>query len=121
MNVAMGGTLHIDLPEDGKLCHSLTMYPRHMTTHTVEVAPQSRLAGILGEGRVWVNSFHHQAVKEAAPCFAVTARASDDDVVEGMELPGGRLVVGVQWHPEELRAREDARRLFAAFVSAAKK
>lgn len=121
MNVAMGGTLHIDLPEDRKLCHSLTMYPRHMTTHTVEVAPQSRLADILGEGRVWVNSFHHEAVKEAAPCFAVTARASDDDVVEGMELPGGRFVVGVQWHPEELRAREDARRLFAAFVSAAKK
>lgn len=121
MNVAMGGTLHIDLPEDGKLCHSLTMYPRHMTTHTVNVAEGTRLGQILGPGDVWVNSFHHEAVKDAAPCFAVTARATDDGVVEAVELPGERFVVGVQWHPEELRSREDARRLFAAFVEAAKK
>ena len=121
MNVAMGGTLYIDLPEAGKLCHSLTMYPRHMTTHTVEVAPDSRLADALGAGSVWVNSFHHEAVQDPAPCFVVTARAGDDDVIEAMELPGGRFVVGVQWHPEELRTREDSQRLFAAFVSAAKK
>lgn len=119
MNVAMGGTLHIDLPEDGKMCHSLTMYPRHMTTHTVEVAPDTRLADILGEGSVWVNSFHHEAIKDPAPCFSVTARSSDDDVIEAVEMSGDRFVVGVQWHPEELRAHEDAKRLFAAFVQAA--
>ena len=34
------------------------------------------------------------------------------------EVIGGRFVVGVQWHPEELRAREDARRLFFSAAGA---
>lgn len=121
MNVAMGGTLHIDLPDAGKLCHSLSMYPRHMTTHEVQVAEDSRLAGMLGAGAIPVNSFHHQAVDTLADCFVVTARSIPDDVIEAVELPGERFVVGVQWHPEELRMQEDAKRLFAGFVAAATK
>lgn len=120
MNVAMGGTLHIDLPDAGKLCHSLTMYPRYALTHDVAVAEGSRLEKIMGKmGRV--NSFHHQAVDKPADCFAVTARSVPDDVVEAMELPGARFAVGVQWHPEELTQRQEAQALFRAFVEAAKR
>ena len=121
MNVAMGGTLHIDLPDAGKLCHSLTMYPRHMTTHAVEVAENSRLAESYGSGEQQVNSFHHEAVDAVAPGLVVTARSAPDDVIEAVELPGERFVVGVQWHPEELIAREEAQKLFRNFVEAAKK
>lgn len=121
MNVAMGGTLHIDLPDAGKLCHSLTMYPRHLTSHSVEVAENSHLAQSYGAGQQKVNSFHHEAVDAVAPVFLVTARSVPDDVIEAVELPGERFVVGVQWHPEELTAREDARNLFRSFVEAAKK
>lgn len=121
MNVAMGGSLHIDLPDAGKLCHSLTMYPRHMATHAVRVAADTRLAGILGAGESWVNSFHHQAIDDLAECFTVTAVSSDDNVIEAVELPGERFVVGVQWHPEELTAREEAKNLFRSFVAAAAK
>ncbi len=121
MNVAMGGSLHIDLPDAGKLCHSLTMYPRHMTTHSVEVAENTRLAGIMGSGERRVNSFHHQAVDTPADCFAVTAWSVPDRVVEAMELPGERFAVGVQWHPEELASLEDAQNLFRSFVAAAAK
>lgn len=118
MNVAMGGTLHIDLPDAGKLCHSLTMYPRYVATHDVTVGPDSKLAGIMGEkGRV--NSFHHEAVDALAECFAVTAKSVPDDVIEAIELPGERFVVGVQWHPEELTERQEAASLFRAFVEAA--
>lgn len=121
MNVAMGGTLHIDLPDAGKLCHSLTMYPRHMTTHMVQVAENTRLAKSYGSGQQKVNSFHHEAVDEVAKGFVVTAKSVPDDVIEAVELPGDRFVVGVQWHPEELIAREEARKLFRDFVEAAGK
>lgn len=120
MNAAMGGTLHIDLLDAGKLCHSLTMYPRSSVTHRVTVAENTRLAGIMGSGEKGVNSFHHQAVDQPADGFVVTARAIPDGVVEAMELPGDRFVVGVQWHPEELTGMEAAQNLFQAFVEAAK-
>lgn len=121
MNVALGGTLHIDLPDAGKLCHSLTMYPRHMTSHTVEISENTRLAQCCGKGQQMVNSFHHEAVDALAPGLVVTARSIPDDVIEAVELPGERFVVGVQWHPEELTVREEARSLFRGFVEAAAK
>lgn len=119
MNVAMGGSLHIDLPDAGKLCHSLTMYPRHMTTHQVEVKEGSKLDNIM-QGADRVNSFHHEAVDALADCFVVTAKSVPDDVIEAIEIPGDRFVVGVQWHPEELTTREEAKRLFLGFVNASK-
>ena len=121
MNVAMGGTLHIDLPSDGKLCHSLTMYPRNVRTHDIRVTAGSMMEDIMEgrEGRV--NSFHHQAIREVADCFTVTAVSSEDGVIEAIEQPGERFVVGVQWHPEELTEFPEAKNLFRSFVKAASK
>jgi putative glutamine amidotransferase len=48
-----------------------------------------------------VNSFHHQAVKDVAAGFIVTAR-SRDGIIEAIEKPGESLLLGVQWHPEML-------------------
>lgn len=121
MNVAMGGTLYIDLPSEGKLAHSLGMYQRDQVTHTISVERDSRLAAIMGAGENWVNSFHHEAVLAPADCFTVSALSTPDQVVEAIELPGDRFAVGVQWHPEELTAREEAKALFRAFVEAASK
>lgn len=119
MNVAMGGDLYIDLPDEGKLAHSLTMYPRYQVTHDITVAENTRLAYIMGAGTNRVNSFHHEAVKKLAEPFVVSAVSVPDDVIEAIELPGERFVVGVQWHPEELTARAEARQLFKSFVAAA--
>ena len=121
MNVAMGGTLHIDLPSDGKLCHSMGMYPRNVRTHTVRVASGSRMEGFMDGQTGCVNSFHHQAIRDVAEGFAVSAVSVPDDVVEAVELPGERFVVGVQWHPEELVEFPEARKLFASFVEASRK
>lgn len=120
MNVAMGGTLYIDLPSDGKLCHSLTMYPRNVRSHTVEVRDGTRMARIMGQGSGRVNSFHHQAICDLAEGFIISVE-SEDHVVEAVEMPGDRFVMGVQWHPEELAEYPEARNLFAAFVEAAAK
>lgn len=119
MNVAMGGTLYIDLPSEGKLAHSLGMYQRDQVTHEINVEENSRLASIMGAGKASVNSFHHEAVLACADCFEVSAVSVPDGVIEAIELPGDRFAVGVQWHPEELTARDEARALFKAFVDAA--
>ena len=120
MNVAMGGSLHIDLPSDGKLCHSLGMYPRNVCSHAIKVEAGTKLEKIVGSDKGYVNSFHHQAVKKLADGFVVSAYSEDDAVIEAMELPGERFVMGVQWHPEELTESDDAQELFRSFIRAAK-
>ena len=120
LNVAMGGTLHIDLPSDGKLCHSLTMYPRNVRSHEISVQPGTRLEQVMGlQGKV--NSFHHQAIKDIAEGLQVTAVSADDSVIEAVEAPGDRYILGVQWHPEELVEFPEARELFRSFIDAAAK
>jgi putative glutamine amidotransferase len=123
LNVALGGTLVQDIPSmiEGALAHSV-QEPRHGPAHAVEVTAGSRLAGIAGGTRVEVNSRHHQAVDRLGAGLLVTARAADG-LVEAVELPGERFVVGVQWHPEDMAGHPgigvSADRLFAAFVGAA--
>jgi putative glutamine amidotransferase len=79
--------------------------------------PDSRLAQLLDEVSLDVNSFHHQAVKQAAPGIRVSGR-SPDGVIESLESTAHRFLLAVQWHPEEM---EDAvsSRLFKGLVQAA--
>jgi putative glutamine amidotransferase len=106
LNVALGGTLvqHIE----GHRC------PGQAVVHRIWVAPETRLAAILGPGEYEVNSHHHQCLGRVAEGLVVVGR-SPDDVVEAVDLPGKHFVVGVQWHPED--RREDWK-LFAAFREA---
>jgi putative glutamine amidotransferase len=122
INVAAGGSLYQDLPSQvpGALRHTCSPpdYPRDYLAHSVGVEPGTRLAGALGANEVWTNSRHHQAVKEVAPGFLATARASDG-VVEGIERADTPYVVGVQWHPESLAAMDPQMlALFQSFIEA---
>lgn len=101
LNVAAGGTLLQDLPSQlrGGERHDCPE-PRTARVHRVAVESGTQLHRILREGHVPVNSFHHQAVDRVGKGCVVTARCEDDDVVEGLEMPGQSFVVGVQWHPE---------------------
>lgn len=73
---------------------------------------------ILGLTHLSVNSMHHQAVKAAAPDFIVSARA-EDGIVEAIEDPNRKFMLGVQWHPEHMwQSYDSARRIWSAFVSA---
>ncbi len=123
LNVALGGTLIQDIPSElVPACDHPRFYPSHALdelAHEVRLAADSRLFAILGEESLWVNSRHHQAVKELGDGLSAAAWAPDG-VIEGMELPGRRFVVGVQWHPENLLDAVPAmRRLFEAFVAEA--
>jgi putative glutamine amidotransferase len=119
LNIARGGTLHQHLPDvtDGSIAHRQKASGRE-TTHTVQLEPGSRLAAIVGDGELDVNSFHHQAVDRLGRGLRAVAWAPDG-VIEGIENDGPALYLGVQWHVETLVDRPRHARLFDALVEAA--
>lgn len=98
---ALGGTLYQDLNSQyGQplVKHSQTL-ERSQASHTVTIGRDTLLASILGGESAAVNSFHHQAVREAGPRLRVCARATDG-VIEAVESSEHKSIIGVQWHPE---------------------
>lgn len=133
LNVALGGTLiqDIDMKQTGRQSWSHQQRksqpdaPLDAVMHDVEVAPGSRLREIAQTGRLGVNTFHHQAIDTVAPGLVVAARTAPSDsqppLIEAVEVPSCRWVLGVQWHPERMwRTAPAHRRLFAELVRAAR-
>jgi putative glutamine amidotransferase len=121
LNVALGGSLYQDLiyQKATELEHSHRHGKgRSGLVHRVRLDPDSRLAQLIDETNVEVNSLHHQAVKEVAPALRITGK-SEDGVIEALEAPDRRFLISVQWHPEEITDLDWVRRLFAGFVQAA--
>jgi putative glutamine amidotransferase len=122
LNVALGGTLYQDLPDElrGPIAHAQAE-PRSQPTHPVKLLTEgTRLGLIAGEAELAVNSFHHQGIRRLGEGLREVAWAPDG-LVEGIEMAGDRFVVGVQWHPEDLVGHDPAaRKLFAALVDAAR-
>lgn len=121
LNVVRGGDLVPHVPErwGEKVPHRAP--PRVPVAHEVDVDRDSRLAGIVGEGRFSVMSWHHQAVDRLGVGLRIVAR-SDDGVPEAIETAGPEWVFGVQWHPE-LDAHTSPRQaaLFREMVNAAER
>lgn len=111
LNVALGGTLYQDITTqvEGSLVHrNWDVYDG--LHQDVAFEDGSELLDIYGgarEGRI--NSIHHQAIKDVAPCLRVEAKCPQDGIIEGVWLDDsrsddpahqGRYALGVQWHPE---------------------
>lgn len=116
LNVALDGTLVQDVAGHRASDH---------VTHRVAPARGSRLAAACGEAPMTVNSRHHQAVTECELAPGLVATAHVGDLIEAYESPTHRWVVGVQWHPERVRADEEpvdanAARIFDSFVAEAR-
>ena len=126
LNVACGGTLVQDIASQvpGALSHRLEVPPHQPMefAHEVWIDKDSQLSRImrerLNDDACDVNSRHHQAVRQVAPGFIVSATAPDG-VVEAIEDPEARFCIGVQWHPENFFRTGEFRALFEAFLSAA--
>jgi putative glutamine amidotransferase len=120
LNVALGGTLVQDIPSQvpAALPHSFDRKttPRNFLAHPVQIDPGSQLAHIMQREMAQTNSWHHQSIKQVADRLQVTAVAPDG-VIEAVEVPGRRLAIGVQWHPEWLfEEKAEHRRLFEELV-----
>ncbi len=117
LTVASGGTLVQDLSLVGIDVASHYVKGRPVP-HPVALVRGSKLLEILGTSPVEIASSHHQVVKKPGRGFEITATAPDD-VIEAVEVPGHRFVIGVQWHPDLMPDDERQQRLFEALVQAA--
>ena len=119
MNACFGGTLYQDLDKEfnSSIDHHMTP-PYDRAVHEVNIRRDSLLYSILGKEKIGVNSYHHQAIKDLSPEFANSA-ISEDGIVEGIEMPSKRFIVGVQWHPElTYLSDENSQKIIKAFVDA---
>lgn len=90
LNVALGGTLHLDIPaharpeqRDGDLVP---------LRYADDAPPGPRFA--------CVNSSHHQALDRLGDGLTVEAWAAEDGIIEQVRLLDYPYCVGVQYHPE---------------------
>jgi microsomal dipeptidase-like Zn-dependent dipeptidase len=111
--MALGGKVIQDI--DNKIKHDQDA-DRNEPTHSVTIATNSILEKIYDEEKLFVNTFHHQAVGEPGPHLKVTAKAPDG-IIEGIESNEYKSILGVQWHPEWLE--KDGLKIFQWLVNEA--
>lgn len=124
LNVALGGTLYVDIKQDmaGALKHDYYPFPewtRDHYAHSVKIETDSQLAAIFEKEELMTNSLHHQGIKTLGDGLTPIAFAPDG-LVEGIQLEGNPFCLAVQWHPECLPEDENMQKLFKAFIYSAK-
>jgi putative glutamine amidotransferase len=86
LNVALGGTLHLDIPNHDKLKFQNVQPLRYANGASIQI-PR-------------VNSSHHQALDQLGTGLEIEAWCADDDVIEQARLRDYPFGLGVQYHPE---------------------
>lgn len=87
LNVYFGGTLFQDIDN-----HNNTFHP-------IKIINNTFLSSYYKKKTVKVNSFHHEAIKNIAPNFQISA-ISNDNIIEAIESEN---ILGLQYHPEVLK------------------
>ena len=86
LNVALGGTLHLDIPNHDKLKFQNVQPLRYANGASIQI-PR-------------VNSSHHQALDQLGTGLEIEAWCADDNVIEQARLGDYPFGLGVQYHPE---------------------
>ena len=88
LNIALGGTLHLDIRgHDLPELKLRNLQPLH---HDKKARHQFAN----------VNSSHHQALDRIGPGFDIEAWSAEDSIIEQVRLRDYPFCVGVQYHPE---------------------
>jgi putative glutamine amidotransferase len=99
LNVALGGTLHLDIPNHDRLKFQNVQPLRYADDAPIQIP--------------LVNSSHHQALDQIGAGLEIEAWCADDDVIEQARLRDHPFALGVQYHPERDSLYQP---LFDAFV-----
>jgi putative glutamine amidotransferase len=126
INVALGGSLYEDILDQRPNSMRHQYFPemaRDYLAHPIQVESSSRLAAILwqpslGVNSLAVNSLHHQGIQRLADGLKAVAHAPDG-LVEAFEMINYPFGLAVQWHPEALQAHAPMRQVFREFVQSA--
>ncbi len=121
LNVALGGTLIVDIPKyftKEQIDKEQVRENSHVNVthqckdylhcfHPVKVVPNTLLISIIKDDTGSVTSNHHQAIETLAPGIRCNVR-SEDGLTEGIEWENPEnksFLIGVQWHPERMDVR----------------
>jgi putative glutamine amidotransferase len=118
----LGGTLWQDIPAQipSDVAHRMEK-PYHRASHQCILEDGSPLKKLCGADIIGVNSHHHQAVKDLAPCFK-SMGSSEDGIIEALYDPSKPFLWAVQWHPERIwDIEESSAKLFESFLEASQK
>ena len=104
LNVAMGGTLVVDIPTDypTTIPHKCEDYTK--CHHPVKITDNTLLKEVSKSNTGWVNTNHHQAIATPGKGLKISAR-SDDGLPEAIEWADPKdkgYLMAVQWHPERM-------------------
>ncbi len=89
LNVALGGTLHLDIPGHAQ--------PEQRDGDLIPLRYADDAAGVRF---ACVNSSHHQALDRLGDGLQIEAWSAPDGIVEQVRLRGYPFCLGVQYHPE---------------------
>jgi putative glutamine amidotransferase len=121
VNVALGGKLYQDIAQ--QIRHPIEHGPARRgekVFHDVDILEGTLLSSIMGVSRINVRSAHHQSVKNPGRGLHLSAVAHDR-VIEALEPRSKQFLLAIQWHPEKTLNDRYSKKLFAAFINAAKK
>lgn len=123
INVAMGGTLWIDLPSDIGSGDLHRIGEEDWSDHEVVIMPETLLASLSDATEFIVASNHHQGIEHLAPGLKAAAMSQDMliEAVERSEKEDKSYLLAVQWHPEWMD-RNDllSGKIATSFLDAAK-
>ena len=118
LNVALGGSLIQHIPDylQSEINHEQPP-PKDIPSHPIIIKPQTILSKLAdGHDEIMVNSTHHQAVDKVGNGLIVSAVAPDS-IIEAIESPNHKFVIGVEWHPEYLNSNNLDFNLFKGLIN----
>ena len=104
LNVALGGSLIVDIPTeyDTLVVHRCDDPQNYR--HEIFINKNSLLFELSGISKGSVNSNHHQAINKLAVDLKISARTADSlvEAVEWKNPENKAFLIAIQWHPERL-------------------
>jgi putative glutamine amidotransferase len=121
LNVALGGNMYQDITTQVKnaIEHTSPNKP-NWRTHVVLISSDSLLHSILNKRKITVTSSHHQAIKDLVADLRIGATA-EDNIIEAVDKPDEKFVLGVQWHPEVMANDPVQLQILQAFINACRR
>lgn len=122
INVALGGSLYQDIATQIQDAAEHQQSSKKETGgHQIQIQPGTQLQKIVKQQTLEVNTTHHQAVNRLGKGLVVNAIA-EDGLIEGIESSRHSFILGLQWHPEVLAAKNlYQRRIFSFFIDVCKR
>lgn len=122
MNVALGGDLYqdINIQIQDSLGHQPIGISEDELYHSIDINKETDLYDIFKSERIFINSNHHQSIKNLGNNLIASA-FSEDGIIEAIESNDDRFLIGLQFHPECLIKRyPEFLKLFEQLVAATK-